>query len=180
MVEAMVAITSAANALDAVFGSLKRVDPWKPPGGRRPGVKRSGEILEQLKQSFAVGKYAREWSQDLEWVFKLRDDIVHHGEEPRSMVITAADERDILLSATEAYFLTASSARKAVGLVEQILQVCLAQPRPRVVRWAERARLLKQNFGRSPGPSGPTPRIKVTQAGEDLLITAEVPGPARH
>jgi hypothetical protein len=51
MVEAMIAIVASANCIDAVFGSLRQVDPWKPPGGRKKTTVRSGEILEQLKHS---------------------------------------------------------------------------------------------------------------------------------
>jgi hypothetical protein len=176
MVEAMVTITSAANVIDAVYGSVRQVDPWKPPGGRKPGAKRQGEIIEQLKQSFGIGKYAWEWSQELEWLFNLRDDIVHHAEKPRPMVIAEADAQDIVLSATEGYSLTAISARRAVDFVDRILSACFENPRPKVVKWAERSSLLRRNFGKMPGPSGPRPVIRISKEGEDrLLITAVVP-----
>ena len=35
IIEAMIAISAAANVMDAVLGALQQVDPWKPVGGRK-------------------------------------------------------------------------------------------------------------------------------------------------
>ncbi len=172
MVEAMIAISSSANAIDAVFGSVHEVDPWKPAGGRKKGASRTGEIVEQLKHSFVVGKHATEWSRDLDWLFQLRHSIVHHSERPRPMEIAAADSRNVVLSATEAYSLTAVAARRAVDLVDRIVTTCLNAPDDGVREWAQRATKLKKHLGESPGPSGPPPSIEVLQEGTQVHITA--------
>ena len=177
MIEAMVTIVASANCIDAVFGSLRQVDPWKPPGGRRKTTARSGEIVEQLKHSFDVGRKAKEWSQELAWLFQLRDSIVHHSERPRIMKVAAADAEHLVLSASEAYSLTAANARRAVDIIDAVLAECLGHPRPGSRAWAERATRVKRQMGRHPGASGPRPRIEVTQTGDRIDITATVDPP---
>ncbi len=151
IVDTMVTIVATANSIDAVFGSLHHVDPWKPPGGRKKSTARSGAILEQLKHSFNIGKSAKDWGQALGWLFELRDGIVHHSERPRPMRIAAADAEHIVLSTTEAYSLTASTARRAVDLVDEVLTECLEHPRARARIWAERAKRVKRQMGNNPG-----------------------------
>ena len=174
IVETMITIVASANSFDAVFGSLQHVDPWKPPGGRKKTTARSGAILEQLKHSFNVGKKAKEWSQELNWLFQLRDGIVHHSERPRPMQIVAADTQNIVLSATEAYSLTAPTARRAVSLFDRVLADCLEFPRAGARTWAERATRLKRQMGNQPGASGPPPKIEVTQTGARVNIVANI------
>jgi hypothetical protein len=43
IIEAMVAISAAANVMDAIFGALQNVDPWTPAGGRKKNATRAGE-----------------------------------------------------------------------------------------------------------------------------------------
>jgi hypothetical protein len=105
--EAMVAISAATNVMDALFGALQHFDQWRPAGGRNRNATRAGEIIEQLKHSFEVGKCATTWSRELDWLFHLRHSIVHHSERMRPMEIAAADTHYIVLSATEAFSLTA-------------------------------------------------------------------------
>lgn len=172
MIEAMVAISAAANVIDAVFGSLQQVDPWKPVGGRKKNASRAGEILEQLKHSFLVGKYANDWSRELDWLFQVRHSIVHHSEQPRPMEIAAADAQHIVLSATEAYSLTATAARRATDFVDRMVTESLDRPREATRQWSERAKKLKRNMGPSPGPSGPPPTIEVIQTDRGIEVKA--------
>lgn len=172
MIEAMIAITAAANVIDAIFGSLQQVDPWTPVGGRKKSASRGGEILEQLKHSFLVGKYTKDWSQSLDWLFRVRHSIVHHSEEPRPMAIAAADAEHIVLSAAEAYSLTATAARRAVDFVDGVVTHCLDHPRGASRPWSERAKTLKRNMGPIPGPSGSPPTIEVTQTEAGIEVKA--------
>ncbi len=176
IIEAMVAISGAANVLDAVFGALQHADPWKPAGGRKKNSTRTGEILEQLKHSFEIGKRATEWSRELDWLFQLRHSIVHHSEQARPMDIAAANADYIVLSATEAFSLTAASARRAADFAVDVITECLDHPRPGSRSWSERAKRLRQSMGLNPGASGPRPVIEVVQTDKGYEVKAN-PGP---
>jgi hypothetical protein len=172
MIEAMVAISAAANVLDAVFGALQQVDPWKPTGGRKKNATRTGEILEQLKHSFEIGKRATDWSRELDWLFQLRHSIVHHSERARPMDIAAANAEYIVLSATEAFSLTAGSARRAADFAVSVITECLDHPRQGSRSWSERARRLRQSMGLNPGASGPRPIIEVIPTDKGYEVKA--------
>jgi hypothetical protein len=170
IIEAMIAITGAANAIDAVFGALQQVDPWKPVGGRKKNASRTGEILEQLKHSFVIGKQAMDWSRELDWLFQLRHSIVHHSERTRPMDIAAADAEYIVLSASEAFSLTAVAARRAADFVNRAVTECLEHPKVGARSWSQRAKKLKQSIGLAPGASGPTPTIEVIQTEKGIQV----------
>jgi hypothetical protein len=172
IIEAMVAISAAANVMDAVFGALQHVDPWTPAGGRKKNATRAAEILEQLKHSFEIGRRATEWGRELGWLFQLRHSIVHHSERARPMDIAAADAQYIVLSATEAFSLTAATARRATDFAEGVITECLEHPRPGSRLWSERAKRLKLSMGVNPGASGPTPTIEVIQTDKGFEVKA--------
>ncbi len=172
MVDSMLAINCAASALDALFGSLQEVNAWKPVGGRKRRARRPREILEQLKHAFVVGKESQDWLVELDWLFDLRDSIVHHAERPRPLGIVAADSGHIVLSALEAYSLNGTSARRAADLADRILIACIENPRPATRDWATRAGELKASLRRIPGAAGGSPTIHTTQVGNELHLEA--------
>lgn len=77
----MVAVSASAHAIDAFYGAVDQLaelpdelrEAWK-----ENRTKRAGRILETIKRAFKVGPRAANWSDDLVWLFDLRDAAVHH------------------------------------------------------------------------------------------------------
>jgi hypothetical protein len=82
---AMVAISAAAHAIDAVYGEIKPhvlIPPalelsWQPRNGKR-GVPRHSRIFETLKIGCKLGPRTNQWPGEFKWLYDLRDQVVHH------------------------------------------------------------------------------------------------------
>ncbi len=74
----MFAVSASAYALDGLYGTVK---PFiRPP---KFTAARHRQILETLKLGFNVAQRAGSWLSELEWLFDLRDSIVHHADDYR-------------------------------------------------------------------------------------------------
>lgn len=107
LLAAMVAVSSAAHAIDAFYGAIKPI--VEPPRSR---AKRSHQILEGLKLGFRIGNYAQAWLGELDWLFNHRDDLVHHSEQLRPAVVSRTTEHTDVFSAPEALDLSANSGTR--------------------------------------------------------------------
>ena len=132
MKAAMVAVAAAAHAIDALYGSVKQL--VSPPNSR---ARRDRKIIETLKLGFDVGHLWQSWSADLEWVFGVRDGIVRHAEDHRPLVVGRYTARTVVISAPEAYKLSAETARRAASIARSILTVCLIRPKEATRDWAQ-------------------------------------------
>jgi hypothetical protein len=93
------------------------------------------------------------------------------------MDVAAANAEYIVLSATEAFSLTAASARRAADFAVNVITECLDHPRPGSRSWSDRAKRLRQSMGLNPGASGPKPVIEVIQTDKGYVVKAN-PAPA--
>jgi hypothetical protein len=50
-----------------------------------------------------MGRSAKKWTDDLDWLFDARDGIVHHGDELRQRITSRVTNRTLVASAPEAY-----------------------------------------------------------------------------
>jgi hypothetical protein len=135
MLNAMLAIAAAAHSLDGFYGAV--VEHIKPPKSR---ARRNRQILETFKLGFSVGNSAHDWLRELDWLFEVRDDIVHHGERLRPIVVSRMTEETLVFAGPESYNLSAQSARRAADLATSVITRCTANPKAPLKDWADRAR----------------------------------------
>ena len=129
---AMVAVAASAHSIDGFYGSIKPMLDIPARKGRPP---RSRVILEALKLGFAIGRHQHRWCRELDWLFKARDDGVHHAEKPRRLVVSRVTQETIVASGLEAYNFSVASARRAADLAIDLLLTCLSHPKPVTRDW---------------------------------------------
>jgi hypothetical protein len=128
---AMIAIAASAHAIDGLYGSVKPL--INPPPSK---AARHRQILETLKLGFNVGAHANRWLPEVDWLFGLRDSIVHHAEIFQPVVVTRTTERTVVVGGVESFDLTAESARRAASLARDVIETCLANPKAVTRGWA--------------------------------------------
>jgi hypothetical protein len=134
---ALVAVSAAAHALDALYAELKPLvvsaetaEAWK-----KNGTKRREQIRETLKLGFRIGD---EWRDDFQWLFDLRDDAVHPD---FSFGDPYAREHPLGLNAAREYSVfTCEEAERAARLIVEVYSVCVASPKTATADWAEQMR----------------------------------------
>jgi hypothetical protein len=131
----LIAITSAAHSLDALFEELKPLvfteamtNSWK-----KNGTKRRGQIRETFKHGFRI--VGDQWGSDFDWLFDLRNDAVHRrfaSGDP------AAGSHPLgIRAAPEFCTFTCEQAERAARLVVDVYRTCTAYPWPATSDWAE-------------------------------------------
>jgi hypothetical protein len=140
MLHAMVAISASAHSIDGFYGAVvEQINP------RKSSAKRNRQILEALKLGFSVGRPAHTWLGELDWLFGIRDDTVHHGERLRPSVVSRYTAETVVFSGPEAFNLSSQSARRAADLATAVITECIAHPKAKLRPWSERARDLMAN-----------------------------------
>ena len=148
MLNAMIAIAASAHSIDGFYGAV--VEHIKPP---KSGARRNRQILETLKLGFSVGKFAAHWLVELDWLFDVRDDIVHHGERLRPVVVSRTTSETIVFAGPESFNLSSDSARRAADLATTVVAECAARPKAILRGFAERVReLMRNSFGTTMPP----------------------------
>lgn len=131
----LIAISAAANALEALFTELKPlvftgdiVNSWK-----RSRTKRRQQIRETFKHGFRL--VGDQWAKDFDWLLDLRNDAVrprfaagdpHVGSHP--LGIGAAPEFSEF---------TCEQAERAARLIVGVYVTCTAYPWPATRDWAK-------------------------------------------
>lgn len=126
----MLAITAAAFCIDGLYGSVRNYVRAPISNAARERV-----ILEALKHGFRVGKRTGEWMIELDWLFEIRDRIVHHSDDYEP--IKVVHETDDLLVAIPAGLneLSSASAARAARFAREVVETCRANPKPATVQW---------------------------------------------
>jgi hypothetical protein len=133
---AVVAITAAAFALDAMHGALRPiVNPPATDGCKKPP--RHAQVMELLKHGFQVsGRDQGHWPTELEWLFRLRNLSVHHGEELRPLVEEMRTDRVVVFAPAEAETFSPENARRAADFAKEVIEHCIQHPKPATAKWA--------------------------------------------
>lgn len=133
----MMAITSAAHALDSLYGEVRDLalpsetaTLWRE--SPRTGPPRSRKVNEVLKQGFTIGRADR-FEGRLDTLFQLRDQAVHpetgfNPPTPHPLGVGAAREYVVY---------RCEEASMAVDLLIEILDLCAHQPKPALEAWAK-------------------------------------------
>jgi hypothetical protein len=129
-----VSVTASAFAFDGFAGAANQI--VKRP---RSDAARQRQLLEVLKQGFRISAEARRWLPDLDWLFATaRRPAVHHGEEWYETV--PHPELDTHVSVEHRDY-SAAGAERALGIAFDVVETCLAKPKPALEEWA-RSRLV--------------------------------------
>jgi len=131
MYPAMVAIAAAAFALDGLYDQVRGLAPPRPAKGR---PKRQRLILETLKHAFAIGSYAQRWLVEFDWLDELRDPAVHPEHKTGPVVAHPSGWGNFAVEYTE---YSADNAERAMALLQEVLRVCVENPKPASRTWAE-------------------------------------------
>lgn len=132
--EALVAINTAAFAIDCFYGSAKHA--INPPEST---AARERQILECLKLGFAIGAASHEWLDDLDWLFDLRRGSVHHSDSPSDTVVVRTTEETVVAGSAETARFNAVNARRAATLARRITETCLSRPKKCTAEWVAAA-----------------------------------------
>lgn len=128
----MVAITAAAFALGGFAASLRRnSEIAKFEQGDEPSA--AWLITETVKRAAALGGKTNEVQAEVKWLFKLRDPLVHPGEEFRGAVRTYAFPDEQVSVETRDY--CGGNAEKAARIALELVRLCFANPRPAAEAW---------------------------------------------
>jgi hypothetical protein len=124
----VVAVAASAHALDALYGSTVI-----PESARGYGPNRPAKIREALKRVFDTGPVNTPWVTQFDWLFDLRDAVVHAGERPAPPVPHPAAGN----TAAEHVRYSVESAEQAVDFALSVFQRCVGHPRPDATSWAD-------------------------------------------
>jgi hypothetical protein len=119
----MLAVAASAHAIDGLYGSVKRY--VQPPISK---AARPRQILETLKHGFVVGKLAQRWMVELDWLFDLRDSIVHHCDDYRPLRVAHESEDVLVAIPVELSNLGGESAVRAARTAREIVDTCRSNP----------------------------------------------------
>jgi hypothetical protein len=130
----LIAISAAANALEALFTELKplvftadMVNSWK-----RNRTKRRQQIRETFKHGFRL--VGDQWGKDFDWLLDLRNDAVRPvaGGDPQ------VGSHPLGIGAAPEFFkFTCEQAERAARLIVGVYVTCTAYPWPATREWAE-------------------------------------------
>ena len=131
----LIAISAAANALEALFTELKPLvfteemaNTWK-----KSRTKRRQQIRETFKHGFRL--VGDRWGADFDWLLDLRNDAVRPG--------FAAGDRHAgshplgIAAAPEFCEFACEQAERAARLIVDVYLTCTAYPWPATEEWAE-------------------------------------------
>lgn len=127
MQASMVAIVAAASALGGVAASIRahsELEHLRFGKGTPPEAK----IFETLKRACDLGPDADKLRSELDWLFALRDPLVHPGEPIREGI--SPPDRPAITGPVELLEHSAENARKAVDLVRALMRRWLEYPKP--------------------------------------------------
>jgi hypothetical protein len=141
---AIVAISAAAHALDALYGQL--ITTAIKSAGPKTGAGREAHIRECLKRRFHTGKRDQHWVAEFGWLFSLRDAAVHAEERPLPGV---PHPSGVCNSGQMNADYSADTAMRAVDLLVDVLTTCVDNPKPQDKEaeiWATRYNPATQNL----------------------------------
>lgn len=139
----MIAVSASAHSVDALYGELKdriplhphALEAWAEKRAKGEGPSRHSIIFENLKRGFVLGARTNTWPRELDWLFGLRDGVVHFQDEFHAPVPHPVGTNTSRWNVT--YSL--ESASRAVDLLLEVLETCVTSPRTdlrEVMRWA--------------------------------------------
>jgi hypothetical protein len=134
MYPAMIAIIAATTVLDGLHDQLQ---PYAPaPASRRSGGRpnRQNSIVERLKLCFDVGKQSHRWLDDFGWLYGLRDRQLHPEHKAWPVVAHPSGWGNVPILYAD---YSADNAEKALALLRDVVQTCVASPKPGSRPWTD-------------------------------------------
>ncbi len=142
---AMIAIVASASSLGGLAGSVREHSKIAMPAfNSKTGEDR--KALEVLKRAFEIGTKEREWRNEFEWLFHLRNPLVHPAEKFREPVLHP--ENSAIQVSVETIHYSAANAERAVALVRDVAGFCFDNPKPAIRLWCEmREGIVRRRLG---------------------------------
>jgi hypothetical protein len=124
----LVALTSAAFALDALYGVAKHLIPDPGTKGHRGAI-----VAERLKRGVTPGKLAAKWPQRIRDLFDERHAAVHFGEE-----VSDLEWHSGLSSNVDPHVLRwgADAAMQSVDLLPEVFAAWADHPSKLIREWS--------------------------------------------
>lgn len=117
---AMVAISAAAHALDAIYGGLQGMAGVRRPGG---DAARHCYIRTALTSAYKVDNaVSGHWKREFTWLFSLRDAAAH----PSAMLKVPVPHPLLGNGSPEAAAYCIENARRAIDLLMEVLSVLVS------------------------------------------------------
>jgi hypothetical protein len=136
---AIISVAGSSHAIDAFYGEAKEfiavpdalAQAWEKNRTGRPE-----RIQETLKLGFQIGRHARRWKTEFDWLFDLRDAAVHHTSDAAPSVPHPVLPTNV---SPEVRDYSVEAADRAVQLMLEVFATCLSSPRPalaELTKWA--------------------------------------------
>jgi hypothetical protein len=126
---ALVSICACAFSIDALYGALIEKMPVSPAVQRtwvNKGTPHYGRIAQTLHTRFKLGPLTNTLRKNLNWLFGLRDDAVHFGEEDRDVVPHPVG---VHVAAAQLDF-SSDRSHRAIRLLASVFRAVANGPRP--------------------------------------------------
>jgi hypothetical protein len=127
----LVAVTSAAFAIDAWYKAIERMVALPPhliaAWSKCGAPSRSAKVMETLRAGFNLGSAGSRWGRAIKDLYRLRDHAVHfesvfHEAQPHPTGKSNVSRENVIYSA--------DAAANAADLAVDVVTVCMASPRP--------------------------------------------------
>lgn len=123
----LIAIVAAAHSIDALYGLARGAVPRELRAAWDANrMNRSTRIRETLRLAFHIDAVARARSDDLDWLFQLRNEAVHFEEESRPVVAHPLGTN----TAVENEKYSMHHASRAVDLALDLSEACITSAKP--------------------------------------------------
>ena len=124
----MIALAASSHSLDGLFGAITQIVPPVRTDTRW------SEILETLKSGFEIRGPAGGggWAREFDWLFDARDAALHAEESFQATVPHPTGTN----ASPEHVRYSLECAIRAVSLLLEVLEICVAHPRTELAQWA--------------------------------------------
>ncbi len=136
----LISVVSCALSIEALFGTLVAA----VPSARKKCDSREATIRESFKMLFHTGQHNDRWVSEFGWLFGLRDMAVHHAAKPYD---SRPHKSDVTNSGLENELDCSESARRAVDLMLEVLEVATSKPKNIATKWASENRAAVEDLG---------------------------------
>jgi hypothetical protein len=142
----LICVVSCAHSIDALYGTLVTAQP----SARKRCESRDDSIRESFKMLFHTGKYNDRWVAEFTWLFDLRDKAVHH--ESATFHDSRPHPSGVTSSGWENEAFCSESARRAVDLMLEVLDVATSKPKKVAEKWASGNRAAVEDLAKKRSP----------------------------
>lgn len=136
----LISVVSCALSIEDLFGTLVTAEP----SARKECGSREATIRESFKMLFHAGKYNDRWVTEFGWLFELRHRAVHH--ESTTLHNSRPHNSGVTNSGLDNELYCSESAKRAVDLMLEVLDVATSKPKKSTKEWASGHRAVVEDL----------------------------------